>query len=189
MARTDDLHTLPENLPIPIDDRACDHLQGMRLPVQPLLSTAGDHVDLAALSGRTVVYCYPRTGEPDVDVPPGWNEIPGARGCTPQSCAYRDHYQELQALGAGVYGLSTQTTEYQREAVARLHLPFALLSDADLRLTSALRLPTFDFAGMTLIRRLTMIIRDGQIETVFYPVFPSDQDAPRVVVWLTAHPQ
>jgi peroxiredoxin len=188
MSRTDDLHTLPADLPVPVDDGACDHLPGMRLPSTPLASTDGDMVNLAALSGRTVVYCYPRTGEPDVAVPEGWNEIPGARGCTPQSCAYRDHYQELQVLHARVYGLSTQTTAYQREAVDRLHLPFPLLSDQDLAFTGALQLPTFEFRGMTLIRRLTLVLRDGRIETVFYPVFPPDKDAERVLDWLGTHP-
>jgi peroxiredoxin len=188
MSRTDDLHTLPADLPVPVDDGACDHLPGMRLPSMPLASTDGDTVDLVALSGRTVVYCYPRTGEPDVAVPEGWNEIPGARGCTPQSCAYRDHYRELQALHARVYGLSTQTTAYQREAVDRLHLPFPLLSDQDLAFTGALQLPTFEFRGMTLIRRLTLVLRDGRIETVFYPVFPPDKDAERVLDLLGTHP-
>ncbi len=187
MARTHDWQSLPDNLPVPVDDGACDHLPGLRLPSIPLRSTYGDLVDLAGLTGRTVVYCYPRTGQPDVDAPPGWNEIPGARGCTPQSCAFRDHYQELQALGAAVFGLSTQTTEYQREAVERLHLPFALLSDVDLAFATALKLPTFEVAGMTLIKRLTLIILDGQIETVFYPVFPSDKDAEHVIAWLTQH--
>ena len=192
MARIDDLYTLPPDLPVPIDDGACNHLPGMRLPSVPLVSTAGDMVDLAALPGRTVVYCYPRTGEPDKDPPPGWDAIPGARGCTPQSCAYRDHHAELAALGARVFGLSTQDTAYQREAAERLHLPFPLLSDADLAFARALRLPTFEVAGgdgaMTLIKRLTLIIDTGRIEHVFYPVFPPDADAGRVVEWLTRHP-
>src|SRR5690242_12823756 len=137
MARTDNLYELPRDLPVPVDDGACNHLPGLRLPSVPLPSTAGGVVDLAALPGQTVVYCYPRTGRPDEDPPPGWNAIPGARGCTPESCAFRDHYRELQALGAAVFGLSTQDTDYQREAVARLHLPFALLSDASLAFTHA----------------------------------------------------
>ena len=181
MPRTDDLHALPPGLPIPVDDGACDHLPGMRLPSVPLRSTAGGVVDLAGLPGRTVVYCYPRTGRPDEDPPAGWNTIPGARGCTPQSCAYRDHHAELRALGARVFGLSAQDTAYQREAAERLHLPFPLLSDADLAFTRALRLPTFDVAGMTLIKRLTLIIADGVIVHVFYPVFPPDADAERVL--------
>jgi len=185
VSRSDNLYELPQNLPIPVDDGACDHLPGLRLPSIPLMSTTGSLVDLAQLPGTTVVYCYPRTGRPDQEVPEGWNDIPGARGCTPQSCAFRDHYQELQQLGAQVFGLSTQDTAYQREAVERLHLPFALLSDAGLAFTHALRLPTFEFASMTLIKRLTLIIVDGQIVKVFYPVFPPDQNAATVNAWLS----
>jgi peroxiredoxin len=124
-----------------------------------------------------------------VDVPQGWNEIPGARGCTPQSCSFRDHYKELQDLGARVFGLSTQSTEYQREAVERLHLPFPLLSDEQLQFAAALRLPTFDFDSATLIKRLTLIVNDGRITKVFYPVFPPDKSAQEVIDWLSAHPQ
>jgi peroxiredoxin len=154
---------LPANLPVPVDDGACDHLSGMRLPSISLMSTSEQMVDLAGLRGRTVVYCYPRTGRPDQEVPKGWDEIPGARGCTPQSCAFRDHYAGFEALGARVFGLSTQTAEYQREAVTRLHLPFALLSDMDLIFARALRLPTFEFAWSfgaqpaELIKRLTLV--------------------------------
>lgn len=187
MPRTDDLLTIPEGLPVPVDDGACDHLVGTTIPSIPLPATDGRTVDLARLAGRTVVYIYPRTGNPAEEIPAGWNEIPGARGCTPQSCAFRDHYRELQDLGADVFGLSTQTTEYQREAVERLHLPFALLSDADLRLTHALRLPTFEVQDMTLIKRLTLIVRDGLIEHVMYPVFPPDRNAQDVVSWLADH--
>jgi len=181
---------LPANLPVPVDDGACDHLGGLRLPSVPLVSTAGRTVDLSALHGRTVVYCYPRTGRPDQEVPKGWDEIPGARGCTPQSCAFRDHHGEFEALGARVFGLSTQTTEYQREAVTRLHLPFDLLSDKDLAFTRALRLPTFEFEWTfgaqpaVLIKRLTLVLTDGRIEQVFYPVFPPDKNAEQVRVWL-----
>ena len=144
-------------------------------------------MDLAGLSGRTVVYCYPRTGKPDEEPPRGWNEIPGARGCTPQSCAFRDHFQELQAIGAGVFGLSTQSAEYQKEAVERLHLPFELLSDSELAFARALRLPTFEVGTMTLIKRLTLILLDGRIEHVFYPVFPPDKNAQEVVAWLSGN--
>lgn len=182
------VHALPDNLPIPADDGAADHLRGMRLPSVPLPATNGETVDLSTFAGRLVVYCYPRTGEPDKPLPPGWDDIPGARGCTPQSCAFRDHYGALQALGTAVYGLSTQDTGYQREAATRLHLPFPLLSDADLAFARALRLPTFAVAGMTLLKRLTLIVRDGVIEQVFYPVFPPNEDAGNVVAWLTAHP-
>ena len=187
MVRSDDLLTLPAGLPEPVDDGAADHLPGMRLPPVALAATAGDRVELAGLRGRTVVYCYPRTGRPDQELPPGWNEIPGARGCTPQSCGFRDHHAELAALGARVFGVSTQETDYQQEVVARLHLPFPLLSDAELELARALRLPTFVVEGMTLLRRLTMIVDDGRIAKVFYPVFPPDADAVRVVAWLEEH--
>ena len=185
MARSDNIYELPKGLPAPQDDGACAHLSGMRVPSIPLPSTAGGRVDLAALAGRTVVYCYPRTGRPDEDPLPGWDAIPGARGCTPQSCAFRDHYAELRSLGiAEVFGLSTQDTAYQAEAVQRLNLPFALLSDAKLELTRALKLPTFEVQGLTLVKRLTLILRSGVIEHVFYPVFPPDTNAPAVVHWL-----
>jgi peroxiredoxin len=184
MARQDNLYELPKDLPIPIDDGACDHLPGAQVPLVPLMSTAGRLVDLAKISGRTVVYCYPRTGRPDEDLPPGWNEIPGARGCTPQSCAFRDHYHELRMLGAEVFGLSTQDSLYQNEAVERLHLPFPLLSDEKLLFAKALKLPTFEVESMTLIRRLTLVIKDGRVEHVFYPVFPPDKNADEVIRWL-----
>lgn len=185
MPRTDNLYELPENLPVPVDDHACDHLPGMQLPSVPLPSTAGRAVDLSRLPGITVVYCYPRTGTPDSAPPKGWDEIPGARGCTPQSCAFRDHHQELQSLGARVFGLSTQDTAYQQEAVERLHLPFELLSDAELKFAGALRFPTFEIEAMTLIKRLTLIIVDRRIEKVFYPVFPPDKNANEVMEWLS----
>lgn len=187
MADPNNFYQLPTDLPVPVDDGACNHLRGLRLPDIMLLSTAGTMVKLVALPGRTVVYCYPRTGQPDQAVPAGWDLIPGARGCTPQSCAFRDHYQELQQLHSDVYGLSTQDTDYQREAATRLHLPFPLLSDADLTFTKVLRLPTFIFDGMILIKRVTLIIEDGQIIKVFYPVFPPDQNAAEVIAWLSSH--
>ena len=179
---------LPNNLPEPEDDGACDHLPGMQMPSVPLPATDGRTIDLAHLAGRTVVYCYPRTGRPDEPSPDGWDAIPGARGCTPQSCAFRDHYQELRDLNVDVFGLSAQDTAYQREAVERLQLPFPLLSDADLRFVHALRLPTFTVAGMTLLKRVTLIVRDGRIERVFFPVFPPDANAGEVVRWLVANP-
>lgn len=185
MSRTDSVYELPENIPVPVGDGACAHLPGMRIPALALMSTSGRLVDLAALHGTHVVYCYPRTGRPDVEPPKGWNEIPGARGCTPQSCAFRDHYQEIRALGAGVLGLSTQTTEDQREAVQRLRLPFELLSDERLEFARALRLPTFQVDSIICIKRLTLIIRDGRGETVFYPVFPPDKNAGEVLAWLS----
>ena len=189
--RPDNLYSLPDDLPVPKDDGACDHLRGSMLPSVVLRATSGPTVDLSK-EGQPwlVVYCYPRTGRPDEEPPGGaaaWNAIPGARGCTPQSCAYRDHYEELTALGATVYGLSTQDTENQSEAAERLHLPFPLLSDARLGFARALRLPTFTFAGLELAKRLTIIARAGRIEEVLYPVFPSDRDAERVIEWLTAH--
>lgn len=177
---------LPENLPIPLDDGACRHLTGLFLPSIVLTSTAGRIVDLSRQAGRVVVYCYPRTGQPGVDLPAGWDEIPGARGCTPQACAFRDHYAELRQLGAQVFGLSSQDTAYQREAVERLHLPFELLSDAALEFAGHLQLPTFEVDGLTLIKRLTLIVNEGQIEKVFYPVFPPDQNAQDVIDWLRA---
>jgi peroxiredoxin len=184
MSRAEELHQLPEDLPAPEDDGACDHLPGARLPSIVLPATDGSNVDPSELTGTTVVYVYPRTGRPDQELPTGWDEIPGARGCTPQSCAFRDHYSELRDLGAAVYGLSTQDTDYQREAVDRLHLPFPLLSDEHLALAQSLNLPTFEVDGMTLIKRITLIVVDGRIEHVFYPVFPPHKNAQNVIDWL-----
>jgi len=178
---------LPADIPVPLDDGAADHLKGMRLPDLTLPATDGAAVNLATLSGRTVIYIYPRTGVPGIDPPEGWDLIPGARGCTPQSCSFRDHFGELKALGvARVFGLSTQDTAYQQEAVSRLHLPFAILSDEKLGLAKALRLPTFSAAGMTLLKRMALVIDDGVITKAFYPVFPPDQSAAQVIAWLQA---
>lgn len=188
MAREDNLYGLPEGLPIPLDDGASDHLPGTRLPAVPLRSTAGNVVDLASLTGRTVVYCYPRMGRPDEEMPQDWDEIPGARGCTPQSCAFRDHHAELRSLGARVFGLSAQGTEYQREAAQRLRLPFELLSDEELAFAKALGLPVFEAEGMTLLKRLTLVVNDGRIEKVFYPVFPPNENAKEVIEWLSQNP-
>ena len=184
MASAQNPYELPNDLPVPEDDGAADHLPGMCLPSVPLASTSGEIVDLSALPGRTVVYCYPMTGRPDRSLPAGWDEIPGARGCTPQTCSFRDHHAELRSLGASVFGSSTQDTEYQREAATRLHLPFALLSDSDLAFAGALGLPTFEVDGMILLKRLTLVIDEGWIEKVFYPVFPPDRSAEEVVEWL-----
>ncbi len=170
-------HELPSDLPVPTDDGAADHLPGMRLPPIPLMSTAGETVDLSALQSRTVVYCYPMTGRPGGDLPPGWDEIPGARGCTPEACAFRDLAAQFASLHVEVFGLSSQDPAYQLEAATRLHLPYALLSDADLAFSQALGLPTFEVDGTTLLRRLTMIVRDGVVEQVLYPVFPPDRAA------------
>lgn len=184
---------LPTNLPPPQDDGACDYLEGLAVPDIMLPSTAGEAVSLADIAkGRSVLYCYPMTGRPDRALPGGWDTIPGARGCTPQSCAFRDHHAELAELGAAVYGLSTQPTAYQLEAKARLHLPFELLSDADFTLINALALPTMTVAELarvspdipqTLIKRLTLVLSAGRIEHVFYPVFPPDQSAADVVAY------
>jgi peroxiredoxin len=178
------LLSLPDGLPAPEDDGAAAHLPGLVLPALPLVSTDGRRVDLSQVSGRSVVYIYPMTGRPDEALPAGWDAIPGARGCTPQSCSFRDHHPELKSLGTRVYGLSTQDTAWQREAATRLHLPFPLLSDADLAFTRALRLPTFEVEGKTLLKRLTLIASRGRIETVFYPVFPPDKNAEEVLAWL-----
>jgi len=157
------------------------------MPSVPLAATDGTSVDLSSQAGLVVVYAYPKTGIPGIENPPGWDLIPGARGCTPQSCAFRDLFAELKALGVNrLFGLSTQDSAYQREAVDRLHLPFPILSDEQLSLTGALRLPTFQTSGMTLLKRLTLVIHDGKIEHVFYPVFPPDRNASDVIAWLTA---
>ncbi len=182
---THDPTILPPNIPAPKDDGGARHLTGMMLPDLALPATSGPPVNLSKLRGRTVVYIYPRTGVPGVDLPPGWNDIPGARGCTPQSCSFRDHFGELKALGvAHLLGLSTQDTAYQQEAATRLHLPFPILSDETMQLARALRLPTFAVAGMTLLKRMAWVIDDGRISKVFYPVFPPDKSAAEVVTWL-----
>ena len=162
--------TMPDDLPRPIDDGACDHLIGMKLPDIELMATDGSLVNLSSQSGKTVIYCYPMTGKPGVPLPDGWDNIPGARGCTPQSCSFRDHHGELSALGADVYGLSTQNTDYQQEMAERLHLPFLVLSDASFAFCEAMRLPTFDVDGMRLIK--VMIAHKGTVIRIHYPVFP-----------------
>src|SRR5208283_2825802 len=179
---------LPPGIPVPQDDGAARHLTGMKLPDLALPATRGGAINLALLAGRSVLYVYPRTGVPGVDLPPGWDDIPGARGCTPQSCGFRDHFAELKTLGVShLFGLSTQDTDYQREAAERLHLPFAILSDAKLAFARALNMPTFSVAGMTLLKRTALVIDDGVIDKVFYPVFPPDQNAADVVAWLRGH--
>jgi len=179
---------LPPQPPVPEDDGAADHLPGLRLPSLRLPSTAGGAVALDQLGrGRTVIYAYPMTRQPDAELPDGWLSIPGASGCTPEACGFRDQHAELRAAGATqVFGLSSQDTVYQREVVDRLHLPFRMLADPDLSLATALGLPTFQAAGMTLYRRLTMVIKDGVIEHVFYPVFPPGEHAGEVLTWLSA---
>jgi len=174
-------------IPAPEDDGAAKHLLGAAVAATSLRGTDGQSVDLSILRGRSVVYAYPMTGRPDTPLPDGWDMLPGARGCTPQSCAFRDHAHELEQLGVShIFGISTQETDYQREAAKRLHLPFPLLSDGDLAFASAMGLPTFQVDGNTLLKRLTLIIDDGSITSVFYPVFPPDANAQVVIDWLRA---
>jgi peroxiredoxin len=187
------MYSFPDNLPVPVDDGACHHLHGMALPSFGLVSTDGVVVDLQHLGGWTVVYTYPRTGRPEEPDSPEWDAIPGARGCTPQSCGFRDTYNVFRRLRVGLFGLSTQTSAYQREAVERLRLSFPLLSDAELHFTQALGLPTFQFEpypGQSPIhlRRMALILRDGIIENVVYPVFPPDRNAEEVAAWLLQQP-
>jgi peroxiredoxin len=183
------LDQLPPNLPVPQDDGGCRHLVGMRLPDVALLSTRNRRVNLSTVTARRlVVYAYPMTGRPGVTLPAGWDDIPGARGCTLETCGFRDHHADLGKLQTEVYGVSVQTSEYQQEMVERLKVPFEVLSDADMALVRALTLPTFTAGGMTLIKRLTIVASGGRIEHVFYPVFPPDKHAEEVIAWLKAHP-
>jgi peroxiredoxin len=184
---TSDYLSLPPDLPVPVDDGAAAHLLGATLPPITLAATDGTAIDLSARGGRTVVYAYPRTGQPGEPLPvPGWDEIPGARGCTPETCGFRDHHAELAAAGAAVFGLSTQDTAYQQELATRLGLPFLLLSDQELLLTRALSLPSFEVAGLTLVKRLTLLVDDGVVSHVWYPVFPPDRHADEVLDFLRA---
>ena len=177
-------------IPAPQDDGAAAHLTGARLPDVTLAATDGPAVSLAGFAGRSVLYVYPMTGQPGVALPAGWDEISGARGCTPQSCAFRDHFFELKTAGAArVFGLSTQDTAYQREAAERMHLQFPLLSDAELLFAKALSLPSFEAAGKTLLKRMGLIIDGGVISKVFYPVFPPDRNAGDVLEWLLDYPK
>jgi peroxiredoxin len=176
---------LPADLPAPVDDGAAEHLPGQAMPPLRLPATDGRVIDLQAVGApRAVVYVYPRTGRPGVEVPDAWDAIPGARGCTPEACGFRDHHAELAAVAAEVYGVSSQSTAYQAEAAERLHLPFPLLSDERLELAAALRLPTFEFDGERLYNRITLVLREGAIEHAFYPVFPPDTHAEDVLAWL-----
>ncbi len=187
--RRDNIYELPKNLPVPTDDGACRHLAGMKVPPVMLCTTGNRCVKLHEVeSPRIVVFAYPRTGEPGKDPPAGWDQIPGARGCTPESCGFRDRFRDFKPLRAMVFGLSTQTTEYQQEMVARLHLPFEVLSDSRFQFTEALRLPVFEFNGTRLLKRHTLVLRAGKIEKVFYPVFPPDRHAEEVLKWLAANP-
>jgi peroxiredoxin len=180
---------LPPNLPVPKDDGGARHLKGMALPDLELSSTSNRRVNLAKVSAPwLVIYAYPMTGRPDRKLPQGWDDIPGARGCTPETCGFRDHHKDLAKLHAGVFGVSTQSTAYQQEMVKRLAVPFEVLSDEHFALTKALRLPTFTVEGMTLLKRLTLVVRNNRIEHVFYPVFPPDKHAEEVIAWLKEHP-
>jgi peroxiredoxin len=182
-----DYTSLPPDLPAPEADGAADHLPGLTLPSLRLPATGDGELDLADLGrGRMVLYVYPRTGTPGELSPEGWDDIPGARGCTPQSCSYRDAVAEFERLGVGVVGLSAQSAAEQAEFAAREHIPFPLLSDPGLRLAATLRLPTFEVAEMTLYRRLTLVVEAGRIVKAFYPVFPPDRDAAEVLAWLGA---
>jgi len=184
-----DPYSLPADLPVPSEDGACGHLPGIALPDLELPATDGSAVSLARIPGRTVVYAYPHTGRPgEPSLVADWDLIPGARGCTPEACGFRDHHDELAKAGAGVLGLSTQESDHQRELAERLELPFPILSDKRLELTEALRLPTFEVAGRRLIKRLTLLVRDGAIERVWYPAFPPDRHAAEVLAWLRANP-
>jgi peroxiredoxin len=180
------LEHLPADLPVPADDGAAAHLPGRLLPAMALPATDGSSVELDRLPGpRAVLYLYPMTGRPDVGLPDGWDAIPGARGCTPQARDFRDHHGALLAAGAGaVHGLSSQSTADQREAVERLDLPFPLLSDVGLLLATALDLPTFTAGGRRLFRRITLVVSQGRVEHVFYPVHPPDGHAGEVLSWL-----
>jgi len=184
------LFEIPEGLPVPVDDGACDHLLDTEMPPVSLPSTLGTVVNVAEAShdGRAAFFFYPRSGRPDEPPIPGWDDIPGARGCTPQSCAFRDHFAEFEALGVQVIGVSAQDTEYQREFAQRTHLTYPLLSDAAFALTDALGLPTFEAGGMRLIKRVTVMVSDGRIEKVFYPVFPPDKNAEEVLDYLRNRP-
>lgn len=182
------LDRLPDDLPVPCDDGAAAHLEGMRLPSIPLQATDGRLVDLATEQGLLAVFVYPRTGRPGESLPDGWDLIPGARGCTPQACAFRDLSRDFAAFGCKLYGLSVQDTDYQREMAVRLHLPFSVLSDKDFAFSRALNLPMFQAAGLTLLKRLSFIARDGLVTKVFYPVFPPDKNAGEMLAWLNAAP-
>ena len=178
------LTQVPVNLPVPEDDGAAAHLLGSHLPDVSLVSTSGQDINLFRRPGLSVLFVYPLTGRPGVPLPSGWDDIPGARGCTPESCAFRDHHAEIRQLGAEVFGLSTQPTDYQREVHQRLHLPFELLSDEAFTFTEAISLPTFTAASKRLLRRLTLISESGVIERVFYPIFPPDTHPADVVSYL-----
>jgi peroxiredoxin len=178
---------LPDGLPGPVDDGAADHLVGLAVPAIALPATTGGVLDLVEIAAtRSVLFIYPRTGQPGVALPAGWDEIPGARGCTPETMGFRDHEAAFAAAGVAVYGLSSQDPAYQAELAQRLDVRFPILSDETLQLAGALKLPTFEAAGLELYTRITLVLSEGRVEHVFYPVFPTDTHAARVLDWLRA---
>ncbi len=178
------LYQLPDDLPVPVDDGACDHLEGLLLPSLLLKTSSGNSLDLSEEKGIVVVFFYPMIGSPDSPPMEDWNDIPGARGCTPQTCSFRDSYQQLTESGARVFGASAQSIEEQSEAAVRLELPFELLNDSSFELTESLNLPTFEYQGVKMIKRLTLIVVDGVIRKMFYPVFPPNENVNHVISWL-----
>ena len=183
--RLDNIYELPDNLPVPLNDGRCDHLLYADLKSVSLQSTDDLYIDISRLTGITVLYCYPRTGSPNLEPPQGWNKIPGARGCTPQAISFNELHSDFQNKGIRVFGLSSQTNQYQKELASRLKLKFSLLSDSELFFTNSLDLPTFEIEGMTLIKRCTLIIKDGVIKKVFYPVFPPTMNASESLKWIS----
>jgi len=181
------LSVLPAGLPVPIDDGLADHLEGMLLPPLMLTSTSGAPVNLTSIKNKLLIYVYPLTGRPEIALPEGWDEIPGARGCTPQACDFSNHHLELMHLNASVFGLSSQATDYQLELKQRLHLPFDLISDNTFQLRKVLMLPVFKVGELLLYKRLTLIAENSVIKKVYYPVFPPNENASQVVDWLKNH--
>jgi peroxiredoxin len=181
----DVLRSIPAELPIPLDDGACEHLENMQMSDVSLWSTDDQEINLSLLSGWNVIFCYPMTGRPGFAIPKVWVQIPGAAGCTPQVCSYRENHAEFKRNGIGIYGISTQTREAQKEATHRLELPYPLLSDADYSFSSALKLPVFEVGGLKLIKRLTLFLKDGVIKKCFYPAFPPDKNVLEVIVWFS----
>ncbi|QBZ83351.1 Putative peroxiredoxin bcp [Hydrogenovibrio crunogenus] len=178
-----DLHKLPDDLPVPVDDGACDHLLDSIVPSVALKGVSDTIIDLSSIEGMVVIFFYPMNGRPDSPPMIGWNDIPGARGCTPQSCSFRDNYSQLEKLGVKLFGVSSQPLKDQKEASARLNLPFELLNDSQLELTRAMNLPTFEYELSTYIKRITIISEDGVIKKTFYPVFPPDKNVSDVIEW------